>query len=77
MSMFIYQCGNDTIYLLLYVDDIVLTSSSVDLLQCTIVDLQCKFAMKVMGLSTTSSASPPSRGLKVCSYTSVSTLSIF
>jgi hypothetical protein len=31
-SLFIYHHGNDTVYLLLYVDDIVLMASSADLL---------------------------------------------
>jgi hypothetical protein len=31
-SLFIYWRGDDTIYLLLYVDDIVLTASTTDLL---------------------------------------------
>jgi hypothetical protein len=31
-SLFIYQCGDDTVYLLLYVDYIVLMTSSADLL---------------------------------------------
>jgi hypothetical protein len=43
--MFIYRCGVDTIYLLLYVDDIVLTASTVDLLQRMIAALQREFAM--------------------------------
>jgi hypothetical protein len=49
MSMFIYRRGDDIVYLLLYVDDIVLTASSVNLLQCTIVALQREFAMKDLG----------------------------
>jgi hypothetical protein len=48
-SLFIYQCGDDTVYLLLYVDDIVLTTSTTDLLQRTIVALQREFAMKDLG----------------------------
>jgi hypothetical protein len=48
-SLFIYRRGDDTIYLLLYVDDIVLTASTADLLQRTIVTLQRKFAMKDLG----------------------------
>jgi hypothetical protein len=32
-SLFIYHRGSDTAYLLLYVDDIVLTASSPDLLR--------------------------------------------
>jgi hypothetical protein len=31
-SLFIYRCDNDIIYLLLYLDDIVLMASTVDLL---------------------------------------------
>jgi hypothetical protein len=48
-SLFIYRHDNDTIYLLLYVDDIVLTVSNTDLLQRTIVALQREFAMKDLG----------------------------
>jgi hypothetical protein len=44
--MFIYQRGNDTIYLLIYVDSIVLTTSTADLLQHMIGALQREFAMK-------------------------------
>jgi hypothetical protein len=38
--------STDTVYLLLYVDDIVLTTSTADLLQRTIATLQREFAMK-------------------------------
>jgi hypothetical protein len=48
-SLFIYRRDNDTVYLLLYVDDIVLTASNADLLQRTIVALQREFAMKDLG----------------------------
>jgi hypothetical protein len=34
--MFIDRCGDDTVYLLLYVDDIVITTFTTDLLQRTI-----------------------------------------
>jgi hypothetical protein len=34
------------VYLLLYVDDIILTSSSVELRQCIITALQQEFSMK-------------------------------
>jgi hypothetical protein len=47
--MFIYRCGDDTVYPLLYVDDIVLTTSTVDLLQRTIVALQLEFTIKDLG----------------------------
>jgi hypothetical protein len=45
-SMFIFRRGSDTVYLLLYVDDIILTASSTELLRCTIFALQREFAMK-------------------------------
>jgi len=48
-SLFIYRRGTDTVYLLLYVDDIVLTASSVGLLRRTIGALQQEFAMKDLG----------------------------
>jgi hypothetical protein len=38
-SLFIYQRGDDLIYLLLYIDNIVLTTSTANLLQRTIVAL--------------------------------------
>ena len=46
--MFIYR-RSDTVSLLLYVDDNVLTTSTADLLQRTIVALQRKFTMKDLG----------------------------
>jgi hypothetical protein len=48
-SLFIYRRGKDIVYLLLYVDDIVLTAFTIDLLQCTIITLQQEFAMKDLG----------------------------
>ena len=39
-SLFIYRRGSDTVYLLLYVDDIVLIASSATLLRSTITALQ-------------------------------------
>jgi hypothetical protein len=45
-SLFVFQCGTDMVYLLLYIDDIVLTASSVALLQQTISALKQEFAMK-------------------------------
>jgi hypothetical protein len=39
-SLFIYRCNTDAAYLLLYVDDIILTSSSPELLQHTTTTLQ-------------------------------------
>jgi hypothetical protein len=49
ISLFIFWHGTDTVYLLLYVDDIVLTASSVALLQQTISALKQKFTMKDLG----------------------------
>ena len=48
-SLFVYQRGSDTAYLLLYVDDIVLTASSTGLLRRIISALQREFAMKDLG----------------------------
>ena len=48
-SLFIYRHGHDTVYLLLYVDDIVLTASSPALLLRTITALQQEFSMKDLG----------------------------
>jgi hypothetical protein len=48
-SLFVYRRGADTIYLLLYVDDIVLTASSPAILQRTIQALQQEFSMKDLG----------------------------
>jgi hypothetical protein len=48
-SLFISRRGTDTVYLLLYVDDIILTASSTELLRCTISALQQEFAMKDLG----------------------------
>lgn len=48
-SLFIYRRGSDTAYLLLYVDDIVLTASSAQFLRQVIAALQREFAMTDMG----------------------------
>ncbi|GJV91397.1 ribonuclease H-like domain-containing protein, partial [Tanacetum coccineum] len=48
-SLFIYSQGVDTAYLLLYMDDIVLTASSLDLLQRIICSLHQEFAMTDLG----------------------------
>ena len=50
-SLFIYRRGTDMAYLLLYVDDIVLTASSAQLLRQVISALQQEFAMKDLGSS--------------------------
>jgi hypothetical protein len=49
-SLFVFQCGTHMVYLLLYVDDIVLTASSIALLQQTISVLKQEFVMKDLGL---------------------------
>jgi hypothetical protein len=48
-SLFIYCRGSDTAYLLLYVDDIVLTASSAGFLHTVIGALQREFAMTDLG----------------------------
>jgi hypothetical protein len=45
-SLFIFRRGAGTVYLLLYVDDIILSASSMALLRRTISALQWEFAMK-------------------------------
>lgn len=48
-SLFIYHQGNDMVYILLYVNDIILTASS-DHLRCSIMTLlSSEFAMKDLG----------------------------
>nr|GEU65719.1 ribonuclease H-like domain-containing protein [Tanacetum cinerariifolium] len=47
--LFIFHKRPDTAYLLLYVDDIILTSSSTSLMQRIISSLHAKFAMTVLG----------------------------
>jgi hypothetical protein len=48
-SLFIFRRGSDTVYLLLYVDDIILPASSTELLRRTIFAFQREFAMKDLG----------------------------
>jgi hypothetical protein len=48
-SLVIFRRGIDMVYLLVYVDDIVLTASSVALLQWTISALKWEFTMKDLG----------------------------
>jgi hypothetical protein len=48
-SLFVLRRGADTAWLLLYVDDIVLTASSTTFLQGIIQDLRTAFAMKDLG----------------------------
>jgi hypothetical protein len=48
-SLFVYRSGADTAYLLLYIDDIIFTASSPELLQRTTTTLQRQFVMKDIG----------------------------
>ncbi|GKE19022.1 ribonuclease H-like domain-containing protein [Tanacetum coccineum] len=48
-SLFIFHKGPDTAYLILYVDDIILTTSSTSLLQRIISSLHAEFAMTDLG----------------------------
>jgi hypothetical protein len=48
-SLFIFHHGTKTVYLLLYVDDIILTVTSMVLLQRVIAALQNYFPMKDLG----------------------------
>jgi hypothetical protein len=48
-SLFILRRGPDMVYLLIYVDDIILTASSSELLRRTITALQREFAVKDLG----------------------------
>jgi hypothetical protein len=49
VSLFVYKEGESLAYLLLYVDDIILTASSTDLLQRFIILLHSEFAMTDLG----------------------------
>jgi hypothetical protein len=49
MFLFVLRHGTDTVYLLLYIDAIVLMASSPVLLYRTIASLQQDFAMKALG----------------------------
>jgi hypothetical protein len=49
-SLFIFHHSPNTVYLLLYVDDIILIVSSTELLCCTISILQREYTMKDLGL---------------------------
>jgi hypothetical protein len=45
-SLFVFCRGTDTVYLLLYIDEIVLTTSSTALRQYTVSALKREFTMK-------------------------------
>jgi hypothetical protein len=72
--LFIFCRGPDTIYLLLYIDDIILTASSTVLLHHTISALQQEFVMKDLEplhhfLSITIEHHPDEMFLHQCTYT--------
>lgn len=48
-SLFIYRRGNDIAYLLLYVDDTIITTSSEKFLHTIMASLSSEFAMKDLG----------------------------
>ncbi|XP_071683422.1 uncharacterized mitochondrial protein AtMg00810-like [Lolium perenne] len=48
-SLFVYRQGSTTAYLLLYVDDIILTASTADLLRQLTDRLRAEFALKDLG----------------------------
>jgi hypothetical protein len=48
-SLFVYRHGANVAYLLLYVDDIILTALSLRLLQRTTTALHQQFSMKDLG----------------------------
>ncbi|KAK1648232.1 hypothetical protein QYE76_066037 [Lolium multiflorum] len=48
-SLFVYRTGNDMDYLLLYVDDIILTASTAGLLRQLTDSLRAEFALKDLG----------------------------
>jgi hypothetical protein len=49
ISLFIYKKGTVTIYLLVYVDDIIITSSSPAAIEALLADLRSEFALKDLG----------------------------
>jgi hypothetical protein len=48
-SLFIYQKGGVTIFLLIYIDDVVVTSSSNQVVEALLADLRQDFALKDLG----------------------------
>lgn len=49
-SLFIYKTKSHTVYLLVYVDDIIITGSSIPLIQHLTSQLNSKFSLKQLGL---------------------------
>jgi hypothetical protein len=52
MSLFYYQKGSVTIFLLVYVDDIIVTDSSPVVVPALLRDLKDDFALKTWGRCT-------------------------
>ena len=50
LSLFIYKTKSHTVYLLVYVDDIIITGSSIPLIQHLTSQLNSKFSLKQLGL---------------------------
>ena len=48
-SLFYYNCGNHSIFVLVYVDDIIVASSSQDATKALLKDLRGEFALKDLG----------------------------
>ena len=48
-SLFVLRQGKESVYLLLYVDDILLTASSSDLLRWVVNTINVEFTLKDMG----------------------------
>jgi hypothetical protein len=73
MSLFIYRRGDDVVYLLLYIEDILLTMSTTNILQRTIDALQQEFVSKNLGplhhfLDITVERRPQGLFLHYCQY---------
>jgi histone deacetylase 1/2 len=49
VSLFVYNKGGVTIYLLIYIDDIIVASSSTAATEALLKDLQAEFALKDLG----------------------------
>jgi hypothetical protein len=53
-SLFYYNRGNYTMFVLVYVDDIIVASSSQEATNALLKDLEKEFALKDLGICTTS-----------------------
>lgn len=76
-SLFVLHHGTTTAYLLLYVDDIILTASSQTILHQIIVQLSREFSMKDLGPLHHFLASPSPALHPLFIYLNVSTSSVF